>query len=318
MVQDLAKKVQELATWFRGLDEDTARTIITVLALVAGLAPLLIIVGKVISAIGAVTTAIGALTAAAALAKVSVGAFIAIKALLLAKVVAVIAIIAALVAGIVWLIRNFDNIKEATNELKDTVATKFTELKNAAVQQMRDLWEGIRQVFASFRGFMSGLLNTHILAPFRELNLFGIGQSIIRGLIDGINSMIRAVSDSVRNVASGAVNAVRNLLGIRSPSKVFAELGVNVGEGFAEGIKSTKRMLNRAAVDIGHTAISGTAGAVQQPGASVPQNITNNITFADMMRGAVFHIREEADIDRVAQKLYEKQQSKLRPLGVEQ
>lgn len=65
-----------------------------------------------------------------------------------------------------------------------------------------------------------------------------IGSRMIDGLVQGILGGATKAADAVKGVAQGAVNAVVGVLGIHSPSKVFAELGGHTAAGFAEGVDS--------------------------------------------------------------------------------
>lgn len=73
--------------------------------------------------------------------------------------------------------------------------------------------------------------------------LLGLGEAgvqaaadMISGLVNGIKSGAGAFVDAVRNLAQSAIGALKSTLGIASPSKVFAELGVNTTMGFARGV----------------------------------------------------------------------------------
>ncbi len=68
-----------------------------------------------------------------------------------------------------------------------------------------------------------------------------IGRSIVRGLWDGIASMITWLKDRISNFVGGIVSGVKGVLGIRSPSKVFAGIGENMGEGIGEGFQNAMR-----------------------------------------------------------------------------
>jgi len=62
-----------------------------------------------------------------------------------------------------------------------------------------------------------------------------IGIDIVKGLWEGIKSMGKWLSDSVGNFFGGIVDGVKGLLGIHSPSTVFAGIGGNMGEGIGVG-----------------------------------------------------------------------------------
>lgn len=65
-----------------------------------------------------------------------------------------------------------------------------------------------------------------------------IGKDIIRGLIDGIDSMIGTLYSKIKSSLAGLVDKAKNALGINSPSRVFAdEVGRGIPEGIAKGIE---------------------------------------------------------------------------------
>lgn len=64
----------------------------------------------------------------------------------------------------------------------------------------------------------------------------GFGQDIITGLTDGISSMMGAVKDSIVNVGSSITGWFADILGIRSPSRVFIGHGADITAGAAIGI----------------------------------------------------------------------------------
>ncbi|NDL67891.1 phage tail protein [Anaerotalea alkaliphila] len=65
--------------------------------------------------------------------------------------------------------------------------------------------------------------------------MMDVGKNIARGLWDGISSMIGWLKGKVDSMVGGIVKGVKGVLGIRSPSKVFAGIGANMSEGIGEG-----------------------------------------------------------------------------------
>lgn len=68
------------------------------------------------------------------------------------------------------------------------------------------------------------------------ISLNDIGAAMVKGLSDGITSGIAGVVNAVTGVASAAVNAAKSALKIKSPSRVFAEIGNYTSEGMAAGV----------------------------------------------------------------------------------
>jgi len=71
-----------------------------------------------------------------------------------------------------------------------------------------------------------------------ELTFSGIGGAIVRGLWSGLQAAWSRFTEQFRSLVSMLPVEVKNLLGIHSPSRVFARLGGHVAAGFALGIES--------------------------------------------------------------------------------
>lgn len=78
--------------------------------------------------------------------------------------------------------------------------------------------------------------------------LLDAGKQLITGLGDGIASMGKWLMDQLGKVINGAIQWGKDLLGIKSPSKVFFEIGAYTGEGLADGIVAQSATV-RSAVD---------------------------------------------------------------------
>jgi hypothetical protein len=72
---------------------------------------------------------------------------------------------------------------------------------------------------------------------FAGLDMATIGRDIMAGLASGIMGSAKTVVDAMGGAVRGAIDSAKRLLGIASPSKVFAGLGAYTGEGFAQGIE---------------------------------------------------------------------------------
>lgn len=63
-----------------------------------------------------------------------------------------------------------------------------------------------------------------------------IASALVKGLVDGITGGIASVVDAVGNLGTAAIDGLKSLLQIKSPSRVMAELGGFTAEGFARGV----------------------------------------------------------------------------------
>lgn len=70
--------------------------------------------------------------------------------------------------------------------------------------------------------------------------------AIIDGMTGGLASKVSAVTNAAKNVASKALSAAKNFLGIKSPSREFMKLGKYSSEGFAIGLQSNTAGIKKA------------------------------------------------------------------------
>lgn len=81
---------------------------------------------------------------------------------------------------------------------------------------------------------------------FTETDWRALGESVPNGIVLGIASGLNRVRGAVSDLATSARRALTDALGIHSPSRVFAEYGVNVSRGMAEGVREGAPEASRA------------------------------------------------------------------------
>ena len=82
-----------------------------------------------------------------------------------------------------------------------------------------------------------------------------IGSNIISGLVSGIKSGISSVASAISDVASSAVSKAKSALGIHSPSRVFADIGMYSDEGLAKGLIKYSNVVTEAAGNVANNMI---------------------------------------------------------------
>jgi len=87
--------------------------------------------------------------------------------------------------------------------------------------------------------------------------MFEIGTNIIHGLRDGIREAWEGAKESISGAFSGVVDAAKNIFRTQSPSLVFHEIGMNIGEGLANGIRQTAGLAVTAVRSLGQQVTSG-------------------------------------------------------------
>ena len=106
----------------------------------------------------------------------------------------------------------------------------------AALEIMGALIVGILQAIPQLMQTVPKLFKA-LGDKFKEIDWGSIGKSIIDGIVEGIKRVASNIADAAKNAATGALNAVKSLLGIKSPSTVMRDqVGLQMGAGMAEGI----------------------------------------------------------------------------------
>src|SRR5699024_11928469 len=82
-----------------------------------------------------------------------------------------------------------------------------------------------------------------------------IGRNIVRGLWDGIASMVTWIKDKISNFVGGIVSGVKGLLGIKSPSTVFAGIGDDMAQALGVGCDKAMSQVSDDIQDAGPTDI---------------------------------------------------------------
>ena len=88
-----------------------------------------------------------------------------------------------------------------------------------------------------------------------------IGGAIIDGIVGGISAGASTVWDALKGLALGAVGAVKETLGIASPSRVFAQLGAFTAEGFVGGLEAGTADVGTTLDSMVTPTVGSTAGA---------------------------------------------------------
>lgn len=125
------------------------------------------------------------------------------------------------------------------------------------------LWAGIKATMAGAVAWFKGLPG----------QMAAIGGEIINGLINGIKQKLAAAGEAIKSVGASVRDTFKGLLGIRSPSRVFAEMGGNLSEGLSLGMTAKLGAVTKAAAGMAAAASVSVAGAAVPgvPDAAMPR-----------------------------------------------
>jgi hypothetical protein len=205
------------------------------------------------------TTATGAATTAQRLFNIT---------MLANPITLVIAAIVAIIAIIVLLVKNWDTVTEVVSKVWDAI-------KNFA----KDAWNVLKDFGSKVGEFVLDIIEAYLKLPKAMLS---VGKDIVSGIWNGMKSMAGWLKDKVFDFFGNLIPGwAKKVLGISSPSKVFARYGRFIVEGLAVGIERSANIAKAATEGLGLETIGafGNAGvprlATGQRTASAP--ITVNI-----------------------------------------
>ena len=201
-------------------------------------------------------------------------------------------------------------VEEYSDVLADKAVTLITTLANAIIKNLPGLIVAAVRIIGSLAtGLIENLptLIKQVPTIIVELvngfveglpDIIDVGKQIIEGLWEGIASMASWIGDKVSGFVGGLVDDVKGVLGIHSPSRVFAGIGENMALGLGEGwddeygriSKNIKSGLDfgTASVDFASSGLGmSSAGIInsmgygRSGGMSVPGSIELKLTSED-------------------------------------
>lgn len=145
----------------------------------------------------------------------------------------------------------------ALPELIDTIPIIITNLVDAILASLPEIVEaGLQIIIALASGIITN--SGHFLAVVPKLivalvhafgsyvsSVAGIGKAIVDGIRKGITEQWQRLKADVSNLFTGLVDWIKKLLGIHSPSTVFAGIGTNMAKGIGAGWQDTIGDINK-------------------------------------------------------------------------
>jgi hypothetical protein len=206
--------------------------------------------------------------------------------------------------------RILENIGVVVQEKGPEMIEKFVGYAVEKLPQVIEL--GMKMVLAIVSGLANNLPQIvrsvlDMLATIVETfvsslpDIVNVGKQIVKGLWEGIKAMGSWIKEKVTGFFGGIVDGVKGVLGIHSPSRVFAGIGENMalglGDGWDDEYGNIKRGITSgldfgtasvgfadSGIGISSAAIVNGLGEGKQSGGS----FTFNLMFPDMTKFASY------------------------------
>ena len=202
-----------------------------------------------------------------------------------------------------WASDRWNDIKNGFNGAKDWFKSTFESAKNGISEGLGNIGQWASDRWNDIKNAFNGAKDSFV----------NVGKNILDGLGQGIGNMGQWLKDKF----NGAVDAIKNFLGIHSPSKLFREIGDYMGSGLSIGfdrkvgnlvtsaedvaakiddamsLPSVSGFVSDGSMDIGTTLATDVADAMQ----STPIQLTVNLGNEKLIDQTVQGINDRSFLD---------------------
>ena len=208
-----------------------------------------------------------------------------------------------------------DWVEEYSGVLAEKAVTLITTLANAIIKNLPGLIVAAVRIIGSLAtGLIENLptlikqvpkIIVELVNGFVEglPDIIDVGKQIIEGLWEGIKSMASWISDKVSGFVGGIVDGVKGVLGIHSPSRVFAGIGENMALGLGKGWDDEYGRISKnikSGLDFGTASVDFASSGI----GSMSKSIAGGIANSDASGDIVINITQEVGGAAVARKQY--------------
>ena len=169
---------------------------------------------------------------------------------------------------------------------------KFVEMGGKLIfQTASGLIQSIPEIINAAGDLVEALLTYFI---YRVKGFLDIGKNIVSGIWDGMKARWTDMTNWITQKVNGIISTVKGVLGINSPSKVFAEIGKysaeGIGVGFSDQIGAVSRQIKS---DMGKVIPAAESGIVAaRSGASGVSGASTDMVsaFKEALSGAAVYM----------------------------
>ena len=280
VLENLVPIIQNITTalqgWINGVDWDAFTSDFnsfvnavmengdTIISIIAGIGAGFLAwnVTSIINGVIASVTALGGILPA-----ISAG----IKAINVAMKANVIGIVVTAIAALVtWLVTLYNT----NDEFREKVNAAWAAVKTVVLNAVAAFENAVDKFFDKVVEIGNSVVSFFKSVPEQMVE---IGKNIVRGLWEGIKLMASWIGEKVSGFVGGLVDGVKGVLGIHSPSRVFAGIGQNMalglGQGFEKQMQSVTAGIQSAiptpTVDTVYNAAAGMVNGLALAGGGV-------------------------------------------------
>lgn len=167
--------------------------------------------------------------------------------------------------------------------------TLIPALLAAAVMLFLAIVEAVPKILGDLQSAVKSLIDQGIEKVKSFASSMGdAGLQLIQGLVDGVKGAGKWVIDAVGRVVTDAIDGAKKLLGIASPSKVFAEFGRYVSLGLAKGIDDEASSAVSATKSMLHDMTAAARSGLSTLRTPIGMSLDGVASFEELLEGFRF------------------------------
>ena len=168
-----------------------------------------------------------------------------------------------------------DGLSENKDRLEAAVEKAITAMIDAAIAVIKGAYKAFKEkgkeLLESFKDGIKEKLNS-VKTEAKKIKdkakdgvgdctkaLFQAGKDLVEGFKKGIKEKAESVAKSAGNMVTNAINGVKKVLKINSPSKVFIEIGKSVDQGFINGMEQYSTRVAKSATGVADKVVDNFA-----------------------------------------------------------
>jgi TP901 family phage tail tape measure protein len=139
-------------------------------------------------------------------------------------------------------------LSSAWSAIAGTAASWWGSISAAMTGPVKSAWHTITSTMSMVKNAIaSKLTQAWNAAKSWGSKFLSVGKNIVMGIIHGVEHAGSALFSALKNLAKGALDSAKSFLGIKSPSRKFAEIGAYIGAGLVQGLTGSTARVKSAA-----------------------------------------------------------------------
>ena len=314
VVEEVMGYVQQFVNWLQSLDDEQRQMIVTIAAVIAAIAPALIVTGSVVHGVGEVVTGIGnVITIAGSLVGFITGTVIPT----ITSIVSTIGLVPlAIIALVILIAAKGDEIQALLQKLDDFLqgvfATDWTkifggvlgEALNMFFADVKNIWDSIKKVLDGIIDFVRGVFSGDWERVWKGI------VEIFSGVFGGLAAVAKIPLNAIIRLVNTAINGIN---GVTSTLNKIP--GVNIGQIGKIPYLAKGGILSRGSAVVGE---AGPELLTMSNGRAVVQPLTNNHTTNNANYGGLtinVYGAVGQDVNTLAEIVMEKAQHAVNQTG---